>query len=218
MPFVVASDSCSILSLSLVSIQTLSVGIQYSRFYIVLVFRPFVLVSLHTVESCYLLSIRESCIWLQLHGSCFIVLESERTIKASDRETLRPNRCALPFISLCLSCADGGMDPHQAIGVLGRAHVVLHGRDVEKATKLAEVLKAFLRHRAEAFVRSNSASVVLEIFMSDGTPITTAVRHNAVLQGESIRRAGRSSREYLVQLALIVGFDWRFSCFFLIQS
>jgi hypothetical protein len=68
------------------------------------------------------------------------------------------------------------MEPHEAITLLSRPHVVLQGRDSEKVFRLAESLKEFLGERAADFVRQHRQDPLLEVFMSDGTPMSVARR------------------------------------------
>ena len=60
------------------------------------------------------------------------------------------------------------MEPHEAISLLSRPHVVLQGRDSERVFRLAESLKEFLGERAADFVRQHRQDPLLEVFMSDG--------------------------------------------------
>ena len=92
------------------------------------------------------------------------------------------------------------MKPNEAIDVFAPPHYVLVGRDSEKVDRLTETLKRFLHDRAVSFVRAHRDEPLLEVFMSDGTPMTTANRVVRKLQSEVIRRSGRCCREYLMQL------------------
>lgn len=96
------------------------------------------------------------------------------------------------------------MDPHEAVEWLSKPHVCVIGKEGDTCFHLAEALKAFLYDRAVSFVKENQDEVLLEIFMSDGTPMTTARRYTIEIDGQVIRRSGRSSREYLMQLAVVM--------------
>ena len=99
------------------------------------------------------------------------------------------------------------MEPHEAITLLSRPHVVLQGRDSEKVFRLAESLKEFLGERAADFVRQHRQDPLLEVFMSDGTPMSVARRFFTQIDGERIRRLGKTSREFLMQFAFVMSSD-----------
>ena len=99
-------------------------------------------------------------------------------------------------LSSSIFLADAAMQPHEAIDCFSRPSTVLLGRDVEKVTKLAECLKLFLSHRADAFVQKRLHSPILEVFMSDGTPLTTTTRVEGMVEGEKIVRSGKHARSF----------------------
>ena len=71
--------------------------------------------------------------------------------------------------------------------------------NMEKIQKVAEAAKAFLRSRAEAFVRQRRHAPLLISYGSDCTPISTleAVKH--AWHEHHVERRGRASHEYLIQ-------------------
>ena len=86
------------------------------------------------------------------------------------------------------------MQPHEAVEALSKPSTVLIGRDVEKVWKLAEALKRFLRDCARLFILARLHLPLLEVFMSDGTPLSCTTRVRARLAGQNIVRSGRSCK------------------------
>ena len=91
------------------------------------------------------------------------------------------------------------MEPHQLVANFARPHTVLHGRDIDKVVRLAECLKEFLMAQCRRFVSERRHQPILEVFMSDGAPLTTTCRFKRSLGSETIRRTGKKCKEYLIQ-------------------
>lgn len=91
------------------------------------------------------------------------------------------------------------MHPHEAVEYFAKPHVVLYGKDVQHVEHLAEAMKTFLSQRCRDFVSARRHTPILEVYMSDGTPLTTTTRVSARIDGEVVRRAGKTCKEYLIQ-------------------
>jgi hypothetical protein len=95
------------------------------------------------------------------------------------------------------------MEPHEAVALLARPHYVLVGRDHEKCARLCECLKKYLLIRCLHFVDANKHDPLLEVYMSDGTPISTVSRTRRFIDGEVVKRSGRRCNEYLMQILFL---------------
>ena len=95
------------------------------------------------------------------------------------------------------------MEPHEAVAVFARPYYVMVGRDSDKCMRLCECLKSFLLHRCKDFIAANLHQPVLEVFMSDGTPISTVHRSKRVIGEVAVKRSGRKSHEYLMQILFL---------------
>ena len=91
------------------------------------------------------------------------------------------------------------MEPHQLVEKFSRPHTVRQGRDIDKVVRLVECLKEFLMAQCRRFVSERRHQPILEVFMSDGAPLTTTCRFKRSLGSEAIRRKGKKCTEYLMQ-------------------
>lgn len=76
---------------------------------------------------------------------------------------------------------------------------VCSSREVEQISRLAEVLKRFLRTEMLAFVRRNSQEPLLFFYSSDCTPTKTVEAWSRTSGNLHVRRRGRHSQELLQQ-------------------
>ena len=102
------------------------------------------------------------------------------------------------------------MHPYESIDVLAKPRYVLRGRDIEKVHKLAEVVRRFLHDGAVDYVWSRREVPILEIFMADGTPLTTATSHSSLMDLFKVRRSGKSCKELLTQRLFLVDLKCEF--------
>ena len=109
-----------------------------------------------------------------------------------------------PFHIPHIPCLVGPSEPHRIVELLNKPHIVLEGNDVDKLFHLSEVLKSFLYTRAVTFVEETQHEVLLQVCMSNGAPMTTVRRYTTTVAGLVVRRSGRPSRKYLMQLAMVM--------------
>jgi hypothetical protein len=81
---------------------------------------------------------------------------------------------------------------------------VLEGRDIDRVHKLAEVCKHHLLASCKKFVSNRLGEPLLEVYMSDGTPLTTVERHDISWLDRKVRRLGRNCGEWLAQRLFLV--------------
>lgn len=101
------------------------------------------------------------------------------------------------------------MQPHKDLLRLCSPGLSFDGNAQRECRKHAEVARAFLHDRALAFVAQRAHEPLMEIFMSDGTPVTTLQRSLTAWHDMVVRRSGRACREYLTQRVFLVDEELR---------
>ena len=89
--------------------------------------------------------------------------------------------------------------PHVALLKFSAPGSAFTDHEQREATRHAEVLREFLKVRASKWVTAHQDEPILEVYQSDGTPHRTTQREATVWENYVVRRAGKSTSEYLTE-------------------
>ena len=89
--------------------------------------------------------------------------------------------------------------PHRELLDVAGPHSSWEKHDDRIIAKHTEVLKDFLQARAATWVLQHIDEPILEVFQSDGTPVTTVEREADRWEDYQVVRRGKQTEEYLIQ-------------------